>query len=268
MSVQPEALDAAEPVLLRDDADGIATLTLNRPASGNSLSHRLVRDLQAEVHRIAGDDTVRVVVIAASGRLFCTGHDLKESLATTSGEEKRAANLVCNRMMRSIVDSPKPVIAKVQGTATAAGCELVASCDLAIASTEARFATPGVNIGLWCLTPQVALSRAVSRKHAMQMLLTGKLIDAATAVRFGLINEAVPADALDATVTELATVIASKSPFAVALGKRSFYRQYEMDRGPAYDYVADQMVRAFQAEDAREGIAAFLEKRPPVWRGR
>ncbi len=268
MSVQPEAQDAVEPVLLRDDADGIATLTLNRPASGNSLSHGLVHDLQAEFDRIAEDDTVRVVVITASGRLFCTGHDLKESLATNSGEEKRAANLVCNRMMQSIVDSPKPVIAKVQGTATAAGCELVASCDLAIASTEAKFATPGVNIGLWCLTPQVALSRAVSRKHAMQMLLTGKLMDAETAARFGLINEAVPPAALDATVTELATVIASKSPFAVALGKRSFYRQYEMDRAQAYDYVADQMVRAFQAEDAREGIAAFLEKRPPVWRGR
>lgn len=268
MSVQPEAPEVAEPVLLRDDADGIATLTLNRPASGNSLSHRLVHDLQAEFDRIADDETVRVVVIAASGRLFCTGHDLNESLATESGEAKRASNLVCNRMMQSIVESPKPVIAKVRGTATAAGCELVASCDLAIASTEARFATPGVNIGLWCLTPQVALSRAVGRKHAMQMLLTGKLIDAETAMRFGLINEAVPPEALDQTVAGLATVIAGKSPFAVALGKRSFYRQYDMDRAQAYDYVADQMVRAFQAEDTREGIAAFLEKRPPVWKGR
>lgn len=268
MSVQPEPVNDAEPVLLRLDNDGITTLTLNRPASGNSLSHRLVHDLKAEFDAIADDGTVRVVVITAAGRLFCTGHDLKESIATKSAEAKRASNLICNAMMQAIVDSPKPVIAKVQGTATAAGCELVASCDLAIASTAAKFATPGVNIGLWCLTPQVALSRAVSRKHAMQMLLTGKLMDAETAVRFGLINEAVPPEALDEAVAELADVIASKSPFAVALGKRSFYRQYEMNRAQAYDYVADQMVRAFQAEDAREGIAAFLEKRPPVWKGR
>ena len=257
-----------EPILLRDDADGIATLTLNRPKSGNSLSHGLVDALQAAMAEIADDPSVRVVVLAAAGRLFCTGHDLNESLASNDPEVKRGANIACSAMMQSIVKLPKPVIAKVHGVATAAGCQLVASCDLAVAATTARFATPGVNIGLWCLTPQVAVSRAIAPKHAMEMLLTGKLIDAETAVRFGLINRAVAPDELDSAVAELAGEIAGKSPFTLALGKQSFYRQLEMKLGEAYDYAGELIYRNIQAEDAREGIAAFLEKRPAEWKGR
>lgn len=263
---EPTAAQATE--LQRSQHGHIVTLTLNRPQSGNALSHNLVHELHAAFETLANDDSVRVIVLAASGRLFCTGHDLKESLATKSADAKRESNLHCNAMMQALVSSPKPVIAKVQGTATAAGLELVASCDLAIAAEHARFATPGVNIGLWCHTPQVALSRSVSRKHALEMLLTGQLFDADTAVRFGIINRAVPAEALDAEVDALATAIAGKSPYTVALGKYSFNHQLGMNRADAYDFVADQVYRNFQAEDAKEGITAFLEKRAPEWRGR
>jgi len=259
---------ANEPVLLRADDDGVATLILNRPASGNSLSHALVDELHDSFTAIAGDETVRVVVLTASGRLFCTGHDLQETLATDDADEKRSSNIRCARMLEAMLDLPQPVIAKVQGTATAAGSELVASCDLAIAADSARFATPGVNIGLWCLSPQVAVSRAIAPKHAMQMLLTGDLIDSETALRFGLINDAVSAEDLDAAVDKLARQIASKSPYAVAMGKRSFYRQLELNRREAYDHVNELMVRAFNSEDSKEGIAAFLEKRQAVWKGR
>jgi enoyl-CoA hydratase/carnithine racemase len=268
MTIETTKAGADKSVLLRDDDDGITTLTLNRPESGNSLSHGLVDALHRSFDAIAGDASVRVVVLTASGRLFCTGHDLQETLATDDADDKRAANIRCSRMLETMLDLPQPVIAKVQGTATAAGSELVASCDLAIAADSARFATPGVNIGLWCLSPQVAVSRAIAPKHAMQMLLTGELIDAEKALRFGLINEAVPADELDATVDELARRIASKSPYAVAMGKRSFYRQLELNRREAYDHVNELMVRAFNSEDSKEGIAAFLEKRSAVWKGR
>lgn len=255
-------------VLLREDHDGVTTLTLNRPASGNSLSHGLVDALHEAFDAIAEDRSVRVVVLTASGRLFCTGHDLKETLATANADRKRTSNIRCSHMLEAMLNLPQPVIAKVQGTATAAGCELMATCDLAVAADSARFATPGVNIGLWCLSPQVAVSRAIAPKHAMQMLLTGELIDSETALRFGLINEAVPAAELDARVEALARQIASKSPYAVAMGKRSFYRQLELDRRQAYDHVNELMVRAFNSEDSKEGIAAFLEKRPAEWKGR
>lgn len=255
-------------VLLREQHDGVAQLTLNRPQAGNALSHGLVHELHAALTELAADGTVRVIVITGAGRLFCTGHDLKESLATRSAEEKRESNLRCNAMMQAIVHSPKPVIAKVQGTATAAGLEIVASCDLAIAADHARFATPGVNIGLWCHTPQVAVSRTISRKHALEMLMTGQLFDAATAVRFGLVNRAVPGDALDPEVQALADTLAAKSPYTLAIGKYSFNRQLGMSRPDAYDFVADQTYRNFQAEDAREGIEAFVQKRKAVWRGR
>lgn len=261
-------ISTSAPELLREQQGYIAELRLNRPQSGNALSHGLVHLLHHALIALAADETVRVIVIAATGRLFCTGHDLKESLATKTAEEKRESNLRCNAMMQAIVNSPKPVIAKVQGTATAAGLELVASCDLALAADHARFATPGVNIGLWCHTPQVALSRTISRKHALEMLLTGKLFDAETAVRFGVINRAVSAAALDDAVRELAETLASKSPYTVALGKYSFNRQLGMSRAEAYEVVTDQIYRNFQAEDAKEGITAFVEKRAPVWRGR
>ena len=256
-------------VLLREDKDGIATLTLNRPKSGNSLSHELVGALQAAWDEIDRDKSVRVVVLAASGRLFCTGHDLNESIdAMENPPEKLTANRQCSKMMQSMLMLSKPIIAKVHGVATAAGCQLMATCDLAVASTEARFATPGVNIGLWCLSPQVAISRTIAPKHAMQMLLTGKLQGADTALRFGLINEAVAPDALDARVTELALEIASKSPHSLAMGKRSFYRQLTMPLDEAYEYVDEVIVRAIQSEDAKEGISAFLDKREPKWTGR
>lgn len=263
-----ETVAANEPVLLREDAGGVATLTLNRPKSGNSLSHALVDALQTAWDDIARDDDIRVVVLAATGRLFCTGHDLNESIsAMEHPEEKLAGNRRCSKMLESMVRLPKPIIAKVHGIATAAGCQLVATCDLAVASTEAKFATPGVNIGLWCLSPQVAVSRAIAPKHAMQMLLTGKLYDTETALRFGLINEAVAPEQLDARVDELAREIAEKSPYAVAMGKQSFYRQLGMELDEAYEYVDQLIYRAIQSEDAHEGIAAFLEKRKPVWKG-
>jgi enoyl-CoA hydratase/carnithine racemase len=256
-------------ILLREDKEGIATLTLNRPNSGNSLSHELVQALQSAWDEIDGDESVRVVVLAASGRFFCTGHDLNESIAAMEDPpSKLAANRECSKMMQSMLRLSKPIIAKVHGVATAAGCQLMATCDLALASTEARFATPGVNIGLWCLSPQVAISRNIAPKHAMQMLLTGKLQDAETALRFGLINEAVAPDALDARVTELALEIASKSAHSLAMGKRSFYRQLTMPLDQAYEYVDEVIVRAIQSEDAKEGISAFLDKRKPEWTGR
>lgn len=257
-----------EPVLLRADADGIATLTLNRPGSGNSLSHALVSEISDALARIAGDTGVRVVVLAANGKHFCTGHDLKESIATSTGEEKRASNAACNVMMQAIVALPQPVIAKVHGTATASGCELMASCDLAVAAASARFATPGVNIGFWCYTPQVALSRAVSRKHALEMLLTGELYGSDEAFRMGLVNRVVPDDELDAAVEALAGTIASKSAAAVSRGKRSFHAQYDLERADAYAHVEAVIPEAFETKDTKEGIAAFLEKRPPEWKGR
>jgi len=252
--------------LRRKDDDGVTTLTLNRPKSGNSLSHRLVHELQDTLDEIRDDRSVRVVVLAAAGRLFCTGHDLNESVeAMKAPETKREATATCSRMMQSLIGLPQPVIAKVHSIATAAGCELVASCDLVYASAEAKFATPGVNIGFWCHSPQVAVSRAVAPKHAMQMLLTGKMVDAETAFRMGLVSEVVPHDKLNERVEEVARLIASKSAYAIAQGKRSFYRQLEMDRGDAYDYAGEVIYRTIQADDAREGITAFLEKRDPVW---
>ena len=254
-------------ILLRDNQGGVTTLTLNRPKSGNSLSHALVGELEKTFRSVAKDSSVHVVILTANGRLFCTGHDLNESLSTKHADDKRTANIACATMLQSMLALPQPVIAKVRGVATAAGCELVATCDLAIASESSKFATPGVNIGLWCLSPQVAVSRAISTKHAMQMLLSGKLIKAQTAAHFGLINEAVPDAMLDEHVQGLAQDIAKKSPYTIALGKESFYRQLEMSRRDAYNYVNEVMIRAFSSRDAEEGISAFLEKRDPKWEG-
>lgn len=257
---------SADVLAARDGA--ILTVTLDRPQASNSLSTAVIARLQHIFDTAAADRTINVIVLAATGKVFCAGHDLNELRTETGAEFPKHLATVCNRMMQTILALPQPVIAKVQGVATAAGCQLVATCDLAIAAADARFATPGVNIGSWCSTPMVALSRAVSRKHAMQLLLTGRLHDAQTALRMGLVNEVVPAAELDGAVAALAAEIASKSPYAIALGKKAFYRQLDMDVAAAYDYASELVVRNGMAADAREGVAAFLEKRPPRWAGR
>ncbi len=267
-SALPAAVpSAAAPLLLRADAEGIATLTLNRPQQRNALSLALMAGLQAELEAIAGDDAVKVVVIAGAGPAFCSGHDLKELRADPRRQAYEAVFAACSRLMLSIMRLPKPVIARVHGIATAAGCQLVASCDLAVAEVGARFATPGVNIGLFCSTPMVALSRAVPRKQAMEMLLTGDMIPAARAREIGLVNRVVPATRLDDEVAALARQIAGKSPLTLAIGKEAFYRQIDMDVAAAYGHASEVMTRNMMARDAAEGIDAFIEKRPPTWQG-
>ena len=256
------------PVLLRSDADGIATLTLNRPGARNALSSRLMAHLHEQLEELAEDHSVKVLVIAANGPGFCAGHDLKEMRANPGRESYERLFRQCSRLMLAITGLAKPVIARVHGIATAAGCQLVASCDLAVAADSARFATPGVNIGLFCSTPMVALSRAVGRKTAMEMLLTGDMVPADEAKRLGLVNRVVPADALDQETYALARQIADKSPLVLAIGKEAFYRQAEMGLKDAYDYASEVMTRNMMAQDAEEGIDAFIEKRPPKWTGR
>lgn len=254
-----------------DERGGILTLTLNRPDQRNSLSRDMIAAIDAAVVEAGSDERTRVIILAGNGPAFCAGHDLKE-LTAHRADADRGRNFydetmrACSAMMLNIVRCPKPVIARVHGIATAAGCQLVASCDLAIASDNAKFATPGVNLGLFCSTPMVALSRNVSRKAAMEMLLLGEMVDAASAREFGLINDAVPGEKLDAAVHEFAKRIASKASVPVAIGKEAFYRQLEMSLDEAYDYVSDVMVRNMLEADAEEGIGAFLEKRPPEWK--
>jgi enoyl-CoA hydratase/carnithine racemase len=249
--------------LLVDDVDPITRITLNRPDRRNALSLELMREL----HQALGTAAGRVVVIAGAGPAFSAGHDLTE-LNACGTEEAAELFETCSQVMLTVQSIPQPVIAQVHGVATAAGCQLVASCDLAIATTDAHFATPGVRIGLFCSTPMVPLSRSVGPKRAMQMLLTGDLIDAATAVEWGLVNEAVPADELESTVTALATRIAEASPMVLALGKRTFYEQAGMHQGDAYQLASKVMTENAATDDAHEGISAFLEKRPPTWTGR
>ena len=257
----------AEPVLLRGDADGVATFTLNRPAARNALSSDLLAALQDELDTVREERDVKVVVLAGSGPGFCAGHDLKEVRAHPDRAFYQALFEQCSRVMLAITHLPKPVIARVHGTASAAGCQLVASCDLAVASSEARFATPGVNIGLFCSTPMVALSRAVGRKQTMEMLLTGDLIPAQKALEIGLVNRVVGADELDDEVYGLARQIASKSPLTLAIGKEAFYRPLEMGLAEAYAYTSRVAADNMMARDAAEGIDAFIEKREPTWRG-
>jgi enoyl-CoA hydratase/carnithine racemase len=263
----PDDAALAEAILLRRDTAGIAWLTLNRPAARNALSMALMQALNAELAAIADDAAVKVVVIAGAGPAFCAGHDLREMRAQPERPAYEAVFAQCSTLMQRIVGLPKPVIARVHGVATAAGCQLVASCDLAVASDTARFATPGVDIGLFCSTPMVALSRAVGRKAAMEMLLTGDMVDAVRARELGLVNRVVPGAELDAAVAALAGQIASKSPLALAIGKAAFYRQAEMPLQAAYAYASEVMVRNALARDAAEGIDAFLDKRSPVWSG-
>jgi enoyl-CoA hydratase/carnithine racemase len=254
-------------ILLRHDSDHITTLTLNRPGARNALSMGLMEALDGELAAIAQDSAVKVVIIAANGPAFCAGHDLREIRATPTREAYQAVFALCSRLMQRIVRLPKPVIAQVHGVATAAGCQLIASADLAVAAQTARFATPGVDIGLFCSTPMVALTRAVSRKAAMEMLLTGDMVPADRARELGLVNRVVPdADLREATLA-LARQVAAKSPLTVAIGKEAFYRQAEMDLAAAYAYASEVMTRNMLAHDAGEGIDAFLGKRQPVWTG-
>ena len=261
---------ATEPVLLREDVGGIAVLTLNRPKTRNTLSEAMLAALGDALTAIAKDHTVRAVVLTAKGPGFSGGHDLKELTARRSDPDGgrayfRHIMLTCSAMMTQIVHLPQPVIAAVQGTATAAGCQLVASCDLAVTSAEAKFGVSGINAGLFCSTPMVALSRNVARKHAMEMLLTGDLISAQDAFRIGLVNRIVePGRELDAALA-LARKIAGKSSHVVKIGKQAFYRQLEMELDDAYRFTADVMVENMLARDAEEGISAFVEKRPPKW---
>jgi enoyl-CoA hydratase/carnithine racemase len=256
---------AASRDLLRSDRKGVAWLTLNRPRARNALTLSLMAALDAELAAIAGDPAIRVVVIAGAGPAFCAGHDLREMRARPQRDAYEETFGLCSRLMQHIVQLPKPVIACVHGTASAAGCQLVATCDLAVAADTARFATPGVDIGLFCSTPMVALTRAIGRKAAMEMLLSGEMIDAATAQALGLVNRVVAETELDAAATALSELIAKKSPLTVAIGKEAFYRQAEMPLADAYAYAAEVMTRNMLARDAEEGIDAFLQKRPPVW---
>ena len=258
------------PILLRERAGSISVLTLNRPAARNSLSEGLIAELQAALKEIHDDKSVRAVVIAANGPAFSAGHDMKELTARRSDADRGRAYFAeimnaCSAMMQAIVHLPKPVVAAVQGVATAAGCQLVASCDLAVASEAASFATPGVDIGLFCSTPMVALSRNIPRKQAMEMLLTGEPISAATAKAIGLVNQVVAAGTERDAAIALAQKVALKSAYTVKLGKAAFYRQAEMSLADAYRYAAEVMTENMMARDAEEGIGAFIEKREPKW---
>ncbi len=253
------------PVLLEASEDGILRLTLNRPEQRNALSVGLMSALSEALERAAAEKACRVVVIAGAGPASCAGHDLRELRADNSREAYERVFAQCSALMLQIIRLPKPVIAEVHRIATAAGCQLVATCDLAVAAAEARFATPGVDIGLFCSTPMVALTRAVGRKPAMEMLLTGDLVDARTAQAIGLVNRVVPGAELGAATTALARQIAAKSALTVAIGKEAFYRQAELGLADAYSYAAQVMTRNMLAADAAEGIDAFLEKRPPHW---
>ncbi len=268
MSTTADQAAPPAPVVLREDRDNIRILTLNRPAHYNALSEAMLTALQQELDILAKDESKQVVILAANGKAFCAGHDLKEMRAHPDQAYYKSLFEQCSGVMLSMTRIPQPVIACVHGMATAAGCQLVANADLAVASTEARFAVSGINLGLFCSTPGVALSRNIPRKRAFEMLITGKFIDAHTAAEWGLINAvAAPEQLMDAGM-ELATDIAQKSSVAVRTGKRMFYRQIEAGLADAYDYAGDVMSCNMMAEDTVEGIDAFLEKRAPTWRGR
>ena len=261
------------PVLLRERDGDIAVLVLNRPQPRNSLSEALLKALTAALTEIKNDGSVRAVVLAANGPAFCAGHDLKELTSRRSDADGGKAYFrhimtTCSGMMQQIVTLPQPVVACVQGVASAAGCQLVASCDLAVASEAAKFATPGVDIGLFCSTPMVALSRNVARKHAMEMLLTGNMVEAKRAAEIGLVNRVVPVGDERTAAMRLVKQIASKSSYTVKVGKEAFYRQLELPLAQAYAYASEVMTENMMARDAAEGICAFIEKRDPKWEDR
>ena len=260
--------DADDKVLLRHNARDIAWLTLNRPKAYNALSSDLMSELISSLNSIANERDTKVVVIKGAGKGFCAGHDLQEMKVNNNETFLENFFEQCCVLMQAIVNLPQPVIAQVHGTAAAAGCQLVASCDLAFAHDNATFATPGVNIGLFCSTPMVAVSRKINRKKMMEMLLLGDKIDSRTAVEHGLINRRVPAKLLNKAVSEVANKIASKSPLTLKIGKEAFYKQLEMPLSEAYEYTSKVMIQNMQARDAEEGISAFIEKRLPVWTGK
>lgn len=254
------------PLVIRADRDGVATLTMNNPQRRNALSGAMMTALQTGFDQIAKEPDIRCVILAAEGPVFCAGHDLKEMGGITECDQHAGLFGQCSELMMTIVSLPQPVIARVRGMATAAGCQLVASCDLAVASNSAKFATPGVNIGLFCSTPMVALSRNIARKHAMRMLLTGDPINAQDAFAMGLVSDVVEEDHLENHTDALAAGIAARSGMTVRLGKQAFYKQVEMPLKQAYSYASDVMTANMQKHDAREGIGAFVEKRHPTWR--
>ena len=260
--------DADDKVLLRHNARDIAWLTLNRPKAYNALSSDLMSELISSLNSIANERDIKVVVIKGAGKGFCAGHDLQEMKVNNNETFLENFFAQCCVLMQAIVNLPQPVIAQVHGTAAAAGCQLVASCDLAFADDNATFATPGVNIGLFCSTPMVAVSRKINRKKMMEMLLLGDKIDSKTAVEHGLINRRVPGKFLNEAVSEVANKIASKSPLTLKIGKEAFYKQLEMPLSEAYEYTSKVMIQNMQARDAEEGISAFIEKRLPVWTGK
>ncbi|MFV2033170.1 MAG: enoyl-CoA hydratase [Gammaproteobacteria bacterium] len=257
-----------KPTLLREDRDGISTLILNRPQQYNPLSSEMLTALQQALDDIAGDDDIRVIIIGAQGRAFCAGHDLKQMRSSEDRAFHQALFEQCSRMMLTINQISKPVIARVNGIATAAGCQLVAACDLAVVSEESQFAVSGINVGLFCSTPAVPLSRNLSRKRAMQMLLTGDFIDAQTALDYGLVNQVVAHDELEQATRAVAQKIVAKSPLSISLGKQMFYRQLDMELAEAYEFAGERMTCNMDSEDAREGIDAFIDKRKARWSGK
>ena len=254
-----------ELLLVREDTCGVTTLTLNRPQARNALSQKLIGEIQKQVDLIGKDPSIRVVIIAANGPAFCAGHDMRELIEKKSPEFYDDLFFSCGRMMVSLMQLPQPVIGRIQGMATAAGCQLVATCDLAVATESAEFGTPGVYIGLFCSTPMVALSRNIGRKQAMEMLILGEPISASKALSYGLINQVVPETELDKTIANMTNTILDKSHHTIKVGKEAFYRQLECDVEEAYAYTARVMAKNMMSVDAQEGIGAFIEKRKPVW---
>jgi enoyl-CoA hydratase/carnithine racemase len=264
---RPAPADAEAP-LRQEERDGVVTLILNRPAHFNALSEKLLEELEAALDAVAGREEVRVVVLAGAGRAFCAGHDLREMRARPDEAWYRALFARCSRVMQRLREIPQPVIARVHGVATAAGCQLVAAADLAVAAESARFATSGIRLGLFCATPGVPVSRVLPTKAAFELLFTGDFVDARRAEALGLVNRVVPDDELGAATADLASRIARHSPVPVRMGKALFYRQRELPLAEAYALAGEVMARNLMADDAAEGIDAFLAKRDPVWRGR
>ena len=264
--MNPPLEAGAAPCVLSRTQDGVRTLTLNRPERFNLLSEAMIAALSAELEKLAGDASVRCVVLAAEGRGFCAGHDLKELRAHPDLEWQQRLFGACNDMMLLLTKIPQPVIARVHGLATAAGCQLVSMCDLAVAADTARFALPGVNVGVFCTTPAVGVARNIARKRVMELLLTGETIDAATALAWGLVNRVVPAAELDAAIAHFTGIIGGRSARVIEQGKKAFYRQVDLGLAPAYDFAGGRMASSLLESPAAEGIDAFVEKRSPKWR--